>query len=141
MKSARTVSCCTAQAALLTACATSPVPTSEAELVPASRVINGGMLQAAVGAVAITIKRDSGMNTGACATRVWINGAPVADVRTSEKLVVYLKPGNYMLGAETNAPCAGRLAELEMIVGPNRPTTYRMGYGSSGEFALSPSAF
>jgi hypothetical protein len=130
-----------ALAACLVGCATTSVPTAEALPVPASRILNAGFVQPAAGAFAITIKRDAGMNTGACGTKVWINGAPVAEVRTAEKVVVYLKPGSYMLGAETNLPCAGRLAELQMIVGPSHPTTYRMGYGTSGEFALSPSAF
>ena len=51
------------------------------------------------------------------------------------------KPGTYMLAAQNNSPCGGRLAELQMVVGPNQPTTYRMGFGSAGEFALQPTAF
>lgn len=127
--------------ALLSACATKPISTMDASPVPESRIINQQFLQKSSDKGTLLIKRDSGFNTGACSVRIFVNASPVADIRTSEKIYIFLKPGEYIIGAEANAICAGGLVETDVVIEKGKTDTLRISYGSSGEFKISPTSF
>lgn len=97
------------------------------------------MLAARPGTVALVIKRDSGFVGAGCNAKVFVNGSAVADLATSEKIVVHLPPGQHMLGARHN--CMGDFAELAVVVQPSAPRSYRISTGANGAFALQQTAF
>ena len=125
----------------LSGCATKPVSTASASLVPEHRIINKSMTTKKAGQSVLIIKRDSGWNTSACSVRVFINGSPVADVRTSEKVAIYLNSGKYILSAIANGICTGGLIEESFSIAKGKSVIYRISYGSHGEFSLNPTAF
>ena len=126
---------------VLQGCASTPVTTASASLVPDHRIINKAMMTKGAGQSLLIVKRDSGFGASACSTRVFINGSPVADIRTSEKIAIYLKPGKYIIGALANGICTGGLVEESLSIVEGENLTYRIAYGSSGEFSLNPTAF
>lgn len=128
-------------ALLLVGCATRPVSTMDASPVPQSRIINTQFMQKTADKGTVLVKRDSGFNTAACSARVFVNGSPVADIRTAEKLYIYLTPGDYNIGAMANGICAGGLTETAVTVELGQTDTLRISYGSNGEFNISPTSF
>lgn len=126
---------------MLTACATQPVSTMNADPVPQSRIISTQYTQKAPDKGTLLVKRDSGWNTSACSVRVFVSGAAVADVRTGEKVYIYLPPGDYNIGARANGICAGGLVETAVTIEQGQTDTLRISYGSSGEFKISPTSF
>ncbi|HJV28863.1 MAG TPA: hypothetical protein VJ673_24520 [Aromatoleum sp.] len=122
-------------------CATTPVPTASAPLVPQVRVLNATFLQNKDGTGQVIVKRDSGLSAAACNTRIFANGTPVAEIAPGEKVVFYLPEGEQMLGAIANGICAGGLMETRGTVSRSRPLVFRVSYGSNGEFSIQPTAF
>lgn len=125
----------------LSACATKPVSTMEASPVPESRIINSQYTQKSPDKGILLVKRDSGWNTGACSARIYVSGSAVADIRTSEKIYIYLSPGDYNVGAIANGICAGGLVEIQVTIEQGKTDTVRISYGSNGEFKISPTSF
>lgn len=131
-----------AAALLLAACSTSPVATGDATPVPAERVLNKQLTRRAPGAVEVFVKRDSGMSGIACAITVYVDASPVAELRTSEVLALYLSEGEHMLGAKQAFVCGGGTAEVHAVLRAGARTySYRLGYGNAGEFIFQPTAF
>jgi hypothetical protein len=122
-------------------CATTPVPNSEASLVSTGSVLNHRLLDARPGTSQVTIKRDSGFFGGGCSVRIFVNGEPLADIRTSEKVVIYLPEGDHMFGSRPNGICAGGTSEVKASVKPGIPLNLRVAYGSNGEFFMNVTAF
>lgn len=127
--------------ALLAGCSTRPVIDAEATPVQPDKVLAVEMTRARPGTYPLTIKRDSGLAAGACSTRVFVNGAPVADIRPTEKVVVYLPAGEHMLAARANGICGGGLVETRVGLRAGVPQAVRVGYGTSGDFFIVPTAF
>jgi len=123
-------------------CATTPVPTSSAENVPVRRVLDRSFLIAKDGYGQVIVKRDGGLQYGACNSRVYANGMPVADISTGEKVTFYLPEGQNIIGAEATQPlCGGGLVETKVTVVRSRPAIFRVGYGTNGDFFIKPTAF
>jgi hypothetical protein len=130
-----------AAGALLAGCATSPVGSADASPVPRDRLLAPAMTQASPNAVALTIKRDSGMMGGACNVRVFVDGVAVADLSTAEKVVVHVQPGDHIVSAQPRGICAGGMSEVAAVAKPGGRLAYRVGYGTNGDFSLNPTAF
>lgn len=122
-------------------CATTPVPTSAAREVPRMRVLNPALLERKEGLGQVVVKRDEGLSASACNSRVFVNGAPVAEIAPGEKVTFYLPEGEQMLAAMATGICIGGLVEARASVSRSRPAVFRISYGSSGEFSLQPTAF
>lgn len=127
--------------AILAGCATQPLSDAEATAVQAQAILAADLTTPQAGRQPVTIKRDSGASAGACSTRVFVNGRPAADIRASEKVIVYLPPGDHMFGARANGICAGGMVETRISLRPGARQSLRVGYGSSGEFFIAPTAF
>lgn len=128
--------------AVLSGCATQPIPTSEAALVPDSRIHDRALLQPLPGTGSITVKRDSGFLGSGCNTSVYANGALIAQLAPSEKITFHMPEGKHVLSAWPNNPCGGGLTEVEASVNANKPLTYRIGSANNGGGAtLYPTAF
>jgi len=126
---------------MLSACATTPVPTDSASNVPQSRVINTSFLEKKEGFGQVIVKRDAGLSASACNTRIFANASPVAEIAPGEKVVFYLPEGEQIVGAIATGICIGGLTEVRAIVSKSHPVVFRISYGSSGEFSIQPTAF
>ena len=126
---------------LLNGCATTPVPTSEAADVPVARVLNGALLVRRADTGAVVVKRDAGIMASACTTRIFVDGMPIADIATGEKVTLHLTEGAHMLAGRANGVCIGGLVETSVVVVKGRLSAVRISYGSSGEFSIQPTAF
>lgn len=131
----------TAVLAALTGCATQPIPTSQAKYVPDERIHDRTYLQPVAGSGLVTIKRDAGFGGSACNTSVYANGTLTAQLAPSEKIALHLPEGSHLISAWPNNPCGGGMVEAEARVMMNKPLTFRIGYGSNGDFGLYPTAF
>lgn len=91
-------------AVLLAACATQPVAPDAAAPVPAARVhwanVDGGYT--------IRVTRDTGYVGSLCATRLYLNGAPAADMERGETVEFRVGAGRNILGAGPS-PIEGKL--------------------------------
>ena len=124
---------------LVAGCATTVTPTAETS--PAAAVLAPGMTRQLPGTVAVTLKRDSGFGGAGCTTRVYVGGTPIADLRVGQAIVVYMAPGDYVVGAKvTTLICGGGDAETAMRVLEGRPSAYRIGSGQDGTLRISPTA-
>jgi type IV pilus biogenesis protein CpaD/CtpE len=128
-------------AALLSACASQPISNIDAIPVAGTSVLSPALLQQRPGTYAVTIKRDAGFMGGACSTRIYVDGQAVADIQTSEKVVVYLLEGDHIFSARPNGICAGGVSETKAVVKAGTPLNLRAAYGSNGEFFLNVTAF
>lgn len=93
------------------------------------------------GAGKVVVKRDSGFGGSACATRIFVNGQAIADIDTAEKVVLYLPAGEQILSAWTKGLCGGGMSEVKALVKAGASSSFRVGYGSNGDFSTFPTAF
>lgn len=134
--------CAAAALALLVAgCATQPIPTSQAIPVSASKVHDTTYTKPVPGYGVVIVKRDSGFGGSACSTKLFANGKLTAELSTSEKINLYFPEGMHVISAWPNNPCGGGMVEVEAQVKVDKVLTYRIGYGSNGDFGLYPTAF
>jgi hypothetical protein len=120
-------------------CATQPVPNSGAT---ATAVVhNTALTSPRPGTTPVTVKRDSGFLGAACATRVFINATPIADIRPTEKVVAYLAEGDHIVSASPTGICGGALREVRVSVKAGAPVNVRVGYGAGGDMVLDVTAF
>ena len=128
---------------VLLGCASTPVPTSEAVQIPDSRVLEGGKqyLLPNKNSGKLIVKRDSGIMGVACSTRIYLNGKDIADLDTSEKVVLNLPEGEYIVSAEPNGICGGGLTEVKFNVKANSQSVFRYGTSGNGSPSIYPTAF
>lgn len=126
---------------LLAGCATRPMATSEASPVPDDRLVSTAFQRPSAGTGQLLVKRDGGLMGSACSTRIFVDGDPVADIRQGEKLQLYVPIGEHIVSAWPNGICGGGMTEVQAKVQADRPVRFRVGYGSNGDFSMSPTAF
>jgi hypothetical protein len=127
--------------ALLSGCSTQPVSNMQASDVPSERIWDKQIVKKTDNKGTIIVKRDSGFLGSACLTSIYIDGNPVADIGTREKVTFYSNPGRHVLSATPHGWCAGGMVETSADVVKDNVLTYRVGYGANGDFRLSPTAF
>lgn len=91
--------------------------------------------------VRLTVKRDRGFTGGACASKLYVDGSLAAEVKTSEKIALFLAPGKHLLGVKPSGICAGGTAEAAVVLEANAPQSYRISVEQSGDLRLQPTAF
>ena len=126
---------------ILSGCATQPISNSSAIEAPMNRILDRQFLQPATGTGEVIIKRDSGFGGSACSSRIFVDGRPVADIRVSEKIVLYLPEGDHILSAWPNGICGGGMTEVRAVIKAGVQSSFRVGYGSNGDFSINPTAF
>jgi type IV pilus biogenesis protein CpaD/CtpE len=127
--------------AALAGCATRPISNSEAVPAPVERILAPSLLQPSAESGKVTVKRDSGFGGSACTSRVFVDAKPVADLRASEKVVVYLPAGEHIFSAWPNGICGGGMSEVRATVKVGAEISFRIGYGSNGDFTINATAF
>ena len=135
--------CCSFLFFILTGCASTLVSTSEAIQIPDSRVLDGGrqyLLPSRNSGIFI-VKRDSGIMGVACSTKIYLNGKSIADLDTSEKVVLNLPVGEYIVSAEPNGVCGGGLTEVKFNVKDSSQSVFRYGTSGNGSPSIYPTAF
>jgi hypothetical protein len=119
-----------------TACSTTPVSTSRAQPVPADRQLL--FAQSGHGLAEIIVKRDTGLSGGACSTEISIDGKPAAYIRTGEKVIFYVTPGEHFVSAEPHGICPGGLIEQKTIASTAKRRIFRVGIDNTGSMGLYP---
>lgn len=122
-------------------CATQPISNSQAKPVPADQVLDASLLQPQKDAGVVVVKRDSGVGGSACSSRVFVNGKAIADLNAAEKVTLYLPRGDYVLSAWPNGICGGGMSEVHASIAAGVETSFRIGYGSNGDFSIFQTAF
>ena len=125
----------------LVGCASQPISNLEAAPVPAERILDSQFMNRSPNSGEVTVKRDSGFTGSACSTRIFVNGKPIADIRTAEKVVMYLPEGEYILSANPNGMCGGGMTEVKAAVKPGSQSNYRYGTSGNGSPSIYPTAF
>lgn len=119
--------------ALLTGCASSPVPSSEAEPVPSSRLF---AYQAIVsGGSTLVVTRDKGFVGAGCNAMVTIDGRRAAEVGAGETAKFRVAPGVHIVSASS---CGSGLKELETTIKAGGTKKFRISIDSAMSMDLSP---
>ena len=127
-------------AGLLASCASQPVPDAQTRAVPPDRISAPKYLDPAPNTGTVTVKRDSGFMGGGCAFQL-MDAAPVADLRTAERVVLHLPLGDHVLSVQPHGICSGGVPEVQAHVTAAAPLSFRIGVGSSGDLAIYPTKF
>ncbi|MCM0080001.1 hypothetical protein L4X63_00195 [Geomonas sp. Red32] len=122
-------------------CATTPVPSEEATLVPSNQIHDNRYLQEREGTGEVIVKRDKGFLGSGCFSKVYIDAIFIAYVDPAEKVVLFLPEGDHLVGAEPNSICGGGLSESKASVTKGKKLVFRIGYGSNGDYHILPTAF
>ncbi|MCG6540168.1 hypothetical protein MCB86_08775 [Pseudomonas sp. KSR10] len=114
---------------LLSACATSATPESEAKPIPSTRVYEPQFVTPAEGLSEVVFLRDTGMTGAACDLLVYVDNTRAFTARPGEGITVYLKPGEHFVRMELGeglCPKASMSKDIELSWGESR--VYRLGF-------------
>nr|WP_269803054.1 hypothetical protein [Pseudomonas uvaldensis] len=118
---------------MLAGCATSPVPSSEADPVPSSRLF---ALQApAQGDSTLIVTRDKGFVGGGCNTTLSIDGRKAAEIGAGETAKFRVAPGEHIVSASA---CGSGLKERETNIKAGSTKKFRISIDSAMSMDLSP---
>jgi hypothetical protein len=121
-------------------CATYPTATSSASEVSSSKRLTDLYAEPFEGSGQIVVKRDRGLQGSACATRVYLNGIAVADLRVGVKVTLHVSPGNHIIGTEALGICYSGSREVAVEVNSGEIKPFRISFLWS-DFVLQPTAF
>ena len=126
---------------LVSSCATSPVPYSEASPVSISNLLEGyhKYSQPLEGTVRVVVVRDSGMLGSALPAKLSIDGTAVAELWSSHRLELFLIPDSYIFALEPSPKLGGALVEKEVQIKSGKSHSFRVSLDQSGSFSLQPS--
>ncbi len=119
--------------ALLAGCATSPVPSSEADPVPSSRLF--AFQSPTQGDSTLVVTRDKGFVGGGCNATVSIDGRRAAEIGTGETAKFRVTPGEHIVSASS---CGSGLKERETNIKAGSTKKFRISIDSSMSMDLSP---
>ena len=125
----------------LAACATTPLTINQAAAVPETRILAPQLLAPASNTGSLVVKRDSGFMGSACTIRVFVDAVPVADLKSAEKVELFVALGEHSVVATSNGICGGGTSEAAVVIMPERQRILRIASGQSGDIFLQPSAF
>ena len=123
------------------ACATTPLTINQAAAVPETRILAPQLLAQASNTGSLVVKRDSGFMGSACTIRVFVDAVPVADLKSAEKVELFVALGEHSVVATSNGICGGGTSEAAVVIMPERQRILRIASGQSGDIFLQPSAF
>ena len=125
----------------LAACATTPLTINQAAAVPKTRILAPQLLAQAPNTGSLVVKRDSGFMGSACTIRVFVDAVPVADLKSAERVELFVALGEHSVVATSNGICGGGTSETAVVIMPERQRILRIASGQSGDIFLQPSAF
>ncbi|WAH52836.1 hypothetical protein LMA04_01900 [Pseudescherichia vulneris] len=124
----------------LIGCTSKSGSNQQAKLAPEKQILAPQLLVKKRDSGAVVIKRDGSFTGNACLSRVYINGKPVADLDTSQEVIVYPSPGQYVISTLPKDFCAGSMSAQSAEVDAGSTLTFRIGYATDGDFGIYPSA-
>ncbi|MFM0265605.1 hypothetical protein [Paraburkholderia sediminicola] len=122
---------------LLSACATSPTPASEAKAVPTERVL-AFQTQPGGESGTLIVSRDTGFFGGGISITIAVNGTKAAILKTGESVTLYLPAGESIVSASY---WTGDLKEREVTLRPGQTKRYRVSFDGANSMDLSPTNF
>jgi hypothetical protein len=125
----------------LAACATTQLTINQAAAVPETRILAPQLLAQASNTGSLVVKRDSGFMGSACTIRVFVDAVPVADLKSAEKVELFVALGEHSVVATSNGICGGGTSEAAVVIMPERQRILRIASGQSGDIFLQPSGF
>jgi hypothetical protein len=123
---------------LLVGCATSPIGSGEASM---GHAIPNEWQLPAPNTGKFVVTRDSGLMGAACSQRIYVDGTPIGDLRTGQKVTVYLPAGEHVAGVKPAGICGGGSASAQVVMAAGATKLYRVASGQSGDVKIEPSAF
>ncbi len=131
-----------AVATLALGCATKPVPSSDAEPVPAERIRAPDFLRPQVGRALLVVTRDKGLRASVCTVGVYVDGTLVVDLRPSEQARLFVEEGEHLVGASSRtSTCVAEAAQVTVNVTRAKPVLLRISAGGGKGIEIEPSAF
>ena len=131
-----------AVATLTAACATSPVPSSEAKPVPEERIHAPDFLKSGAGSAFLVVTRDKGLKASVCTMGLFLDGTLVASLRPSEQVRLFVDEGQHVVGVEsTTKGCFTDPHQLTVDVTRDKPLLLRISAGGGNDTVIQPSAF
>lgn len=116
----------------LVACGTKSVPASRAKAAPPERAVAFQTKPAGASSTLVVV-RDGGFRGGRCYYNVLIDGATVARLDAGEKSVLFVPPGEILLGAVRESggtdqctPGQGERAERQISLRENETQSFRV---------------
>jgi hypothetical protein len=106
---------------------------------PPERILLPGYLEAAPGSGVVAVTRDAGAVNSTCTLQVRVDSRPVALLRTSERVILHLPPGEHVVsvtgeeGANVCGPGTPTLPEMQAVrvtVAPEHPVGVQVGFSS-----------
>jgi hypothetical protein len=120
-----------AAVAMTAGCSTSPTSLSQA-----SHGQRFAFTEQRPGTVMVTIIRDSGLMSAACATDIMVDGRPAGSVGSGQAIQLHIPAGEVIIGAQQGGICAGGLVEREANLQVGRSMTFRVGFDHNGGMGL-----
>lgn len=107
------------------AVATTPISTAATTPVPQSQIINSAYQTSEPGDAHIIVKRDAGFLGSGCDSLVRVQGTVLAALKPGQRIDIYVKPGDYILGASEG--CGQKaVVEVEAQVAAGELKTFRL---------------
>lgn len=125
----------------LSGCATTPVSNSNAKPVPVERIISKSSQLKKTGDATVNVKRDAGFIGSGCNIVVYLDGKPIAELDTAEKVTFYAQPGEHILSVKQTSICVAGLKEIAISLKENDEKTYRIGFGGNVDMSINATAF
>lgn len=134
------VLCLAAAATLVVACGTTPVPSSNAEPVPADRIYATELTKAQPEHALLVVTRDKGLKAKACTARLYIDGRHVVDLRSGEQARLFVEEGEHVVGVSAEG-CLGGADQTSVVVTRAKPTLLHIAAGHGEGMKIESSAF
>ncbi|WP_312209700.1 hypothetical protein [Pseudescherichia sp.] len=109
-----------------------------AKIAPQKQILAPQLLVKKRDSGAVVIKRDGSFTGNTCLSRVYLNGKPVADLDTSQEVIVYPSPGDYVISTLPKDFCGGGISTQSADVDAGSTLTFRIGYANNGDYGLYP---
>jgi hypothetical protein len=129
-----------ASAILAVSCASTPVPSSDAIPVPEHRILVPELTKPQEGLVYVVVTRDKGVLAEACAVKLFVDGTHVAELRNSEQIRLFVKPGKHHVGVSAEG-CFGGSDQTTIDATEDKPTLLRIEVQLGEGLKIKPSAF
>jgi hypothetical protein len=127
-------------AILVVGCISSPVPSSSAKPIPASRVRAPEYTHAQEGFALVVVTRDKGLAVLACTAHLHIDGTLVADMRPREQIRLFLEEGQHLVGVSAS-DCIGGADQISVNVSRAKPVLLRIAAVNGYDLTIELSAF
>lgn len=89
----------------------------------------------------LVVTRDSGFMGAACSQRIYVDGTPIADLRSGQSVTVYLPAGKHVAGVMSGGMCGGGSSSAQLVMEAGGMERFRVAGGQSGDLKIEPSAF